>query len=235
VPFTGNKLLNATLLTPALAPSVGSFSYGSNAALANPSAITATNAPLTYQDLQREIQLAGRTFGGVTRFSRLTGKPYRYVIYLAYSAYFGLYNQAKAAGANMTLGDITYAQLNGGKNLDDLTGGIMLPDLMAMIIPVDEQIMPRATHAGVENLNSRCCLIVGKGALDMGFGAAYTKEAPSANVIVDDVTFKADGKIRVFIKCLMAGRKVQLNGSGINAANKYDFAVRTIYHSTTAQ
>lgn len=95
-----------------------------------------------------------------------------------------------------------------------------------------DDLMPRAVHSGTENTDSRCCLILGKGALDFALGFAYpNSNTPSAYISVDRNKDPHNDWDYVNLRVIMAGKKVQLNGFGANRANVYDYSTFVIYHS----
>lgn len=232
--FTGDKLTYTSLLTDTVAPSTGYFAYGSSASLANPSQITATNAIVTMQDLQKALTVMTRTYGGINRFSLINKGDFSTVTWICMTQYFQLLNQARSVGADSTLSQFRYSLLEGGKTFDGLKNATYVPELDTLLVPVADHLMPRAVHSGTENANSRCVVITGAGALDIATGAAYEKGIPSFKVAVDDKTLPADQQVYVWVRGIFAGKKVQLNGFGDNAANTYDHATYVIYGSVAS-
>lgn len=234
-PFTGASINRVKLLNDAVAPSAGYFAYGSAAALANPSLVTATNAPLTIQDLHSAHVNVTRTYANQNRFSFLKGKPVKTVTFVSETGFFQLINQAPATNALMSLGQIYYSLTEGGKSFDEKMGGIVVPHCDTLLVKVPDQLMPRAVHSGTENALSRCAIICGAEALDFAVGAAYPNlPAPSFRVEVDSTTFKIDEKDFIAVKSIMGGKKVQLAGSGSQSGSKFDHATYVIYHSAAS-
>jgi len=231
---TTAELLNLRLQTTTKAPTSQYFAYGSAAALANPAAITATNAPLTMQDLQLAKVAITRNYAGVNRWGRLKSNEAMAICFVSETGGFQLINQARAASADSTLSQTRYSLIEGGKKWEGLNS-FYSADVNMIIVTVPDDIMSRAVHNGTENALSRCAVIVGGGALDFAIGSAFPGvDGPSYKLQVDDTTAPLDDKIFIGLRSILAGEKVQLNGFGANAGNLYDHATYVIAHSAAS-
>ncbi len=234
--FTGDEANRARLLTAGLAPTTNRFTYGSNQAHANPSAINGTNTPLVMQDIMRAHRIIRRSYAGINTFERLGirsgGKTIDTITLVSETGMYQLLDQTRATGADQTLSQLGYSTIEGGKNIDTIMDGFYIPSCKTLLIAMPDDLMPRAVHSGTENTDSRCCLILGKGALDFALGFAFPNATtPSAYISIDRNKDPHNDWDYVNLRVIMAGEKVQLNGFGANRANVYDYATFVIYHS----
>lgn len=236
VAYTGSTLLRSRLLTATVAPTSQYFGYGSlNAAgHTNPSTIDPTNTRLTFQDLQKAANVIENVYAGISMWQRLATSEACAVLWVSKTGFTQLVNQSQASGSATTIQAMRDAAIAGGKSLDTFGGLTItyLPIVDILMVVVPDALMPRAQNGGTENTNSRLAIITGKGALDFAIGNAYGGgELPSFKLDVDDTTNKLDDKITIGLRGIFAGKKVQLNGSGVNAGNLYDAATYVIAHS----
>lgn len=234
--FVGDEANRARLLTDGLAPTTNRFIYASNQTHANPAAINGTNTPLTIQDIMKAHRIISRSYAGINTFERLNiqsgGKTINTVTLVSETGMYQLLDQSRATGADQSLSQLAYSTVEGGKSIDNIMDGIYIPSCKTLLVSMPDDLMPRAVHSGAENTDSRCCIIVGKGALDFALGFAYPDAtSPSAYISVDRNKDPHNDWDYVNLRVIMAGRKVQLRGFGANRANLYDYSTFVIYHS----
>lgn len=232
--FSGTVLNQVSGMVAGIAPSTIYTHYGSNASLANPSAITATNALLTYQDLQLAVQNTDRSYAGVPIWNQMDG-DIRALLFVSRTGEMQLLNQARSAGADSTLSEFRYRIIEGGRGKWNGLDGFVLPELGLKVITLRDDMLPRAVHSGTENALSRTAIMVGKGAFDLAFGNAYPgTDKPSVNIKIDDKTFGNDDWDYITAQAIFAIKKAQLPGFGANLANTYDAATYVIQHSAAS-
>jgi hypothetical protein len=233
--FTGDSLLRGTGMTAGIAPSTNYVAYGSGASLANPAAITATNAPLVMQDLERAFIFARRAFSNVTQFKTIEKMGCNLLAMISDTGMQQLRNQARAVGADFTLSQMRYSLLEGGKSVNGFEDVTVISDIGLHIVTVPDDLMSRAVNSGTENALSRCALLLGANAIDFAIGAAIPgSDLPAFDISIDDKTNSLDKWITGAAKAIWAAQKVQLRGSGANSGTNYDLSTYVIRHSAAS-
>lgn len=233
---TSGTYLNSRLLTATVAPTSQYYAFGSlNAAShSDASTISATNTLLTFQDLMKAQAVVTSPISGVNLWQRLPSAEAMAVLWVSTTGFHQMLNQSQGTDEAITVQAMRDAAISGGKSLDTLGGLTVtyLPIVDMLMVVVPDAMMSRAQASGTENANSRLAIITGSGALDFAIGNAYGKgDTPMFKIKEDNVTNQLDDKITIGLRGIFAGKKVQLNGFGANAANLYDAATYVIAHS----
>ena len=243
--FNGAKLRHVTGLN-GVESSTSQFSAIGNlgaGGVTPPNNITSANI-LTIQDFMAAEVAIGQTYSGITTWNQIMNNgECNAVALVSRSGWNQMLNQAPAVAANATVSQEVYSQLQGGNDLARATGktvygfaeyrSIFTPTINYVVVPDD--CVPRAVHSSAAVSGSRSALILGAGAVDMAVGRMIDGAPHASFKIATDTTTKSLNDFDYYGLWLLFGiKRTQLNGFGLNAGNKYDYATYKIDHYTAS-
>lgn len=220
----------------------GNLNLGSPA---NPSAVTSANR-VTLADFMAKEQKLDRYYKGRTRFQMCDiGKcGYAFLHIIPHSFWLDMMLYAPTATSYTNIAYETYQKLAASGATKDKDAGmvdgafklydsVFTPKSRYLVVPDD--MLPRAVHSGAEVANTRVGLTLGKGAVDFKTGNAVSgdNETTLFNIDIDTVTNKLNGLDIYQIEAISGAKRARVNGSGVNAATKYELAASTLIGYTS--
>lgn len=191
---------------------------------------------LKFSDFQTARQTILNHVSGVPLWNVLDQTDYQAIAFVSSTGMNQLKSDAVTQGQGVQLMQYNYAKLAGGQAIsmtDFVLDGIRF-------IEVADALMPRGVHSSTSAAvaNTRRAILVGKGALDLAFGAGYVAPTgdtwPGFKVSTDAMYKPLNGEVYVAADALFGCKKVQLYGQGANAATQYDAATYVITHYTAS-
>lgn len=227
--FSSTDLTKVTGFNSVAAPSSIYKAYGSAAALSNDQSVSSSH-PLTYKDLEEAYLNLNKVQAGVPIWDFIKGKSCRVLGIVSSTAMIQLQRDATASG--FLIKEIVLNTIAGGKPLPDMKM-YDVPMLSMKLIEVPDHEMPRGVHSSTfaEVANTRRAVFLGKGALDVAFGAGYQPAGANPlagfNILMDDKYKSNNQEVYVTAKCLWGAKKRQIRGTN---GTSYDAASYVITH-----
>ena len=233
---TTAELLIATGHNTALAPSARYKAIGSDGTggITTDQGVVAANA-LTLEDFMISREVINSTAVGIPVWDRLTksvqGVKVDAIALVSTTGMNQLKNDATASA--LTFGQFIYNAIAGGGK-PPLPSGTYIYEGIAFI-EIPDNLMPRGVHSSTAAAvaNTRRAVLCGANALDMALGKGQTMNGNTLGgfeIIMDDTHDKLNKIGYTSVNMNSGCKKVQLFGTGANAATAYDNATYVITH-----
>jgi len=219
------------------AASVPTYHYAGSAAgtaITTDASVNSGN-PLSLKDFEFAVEVITSQQASAPTWQVLGNGNFAGIAIISQTGMNQLINENVTLGQGLQVAQIIYSNLNGGKT-PGIMAEFMIPGIPLKFVVVPDSWLPRGVNlsTGAEVANTRRCVIVGKNALDVSFGAGYApaggKAIPGASIEFD-TNFKPLNKMGyATAKMLWGCKKVQQTGVGAGNSTAYDLSTFVICH-----
>lgn len=233
--FTGSNLTTVTGNNAATAPTYW-YEANSGGVITTDSGVNSGNT-LTIRDFQIAQRIITSQNSTNPTWQLIKGKPYIAVAFMAMEGFDQLCNDAVTLGQGFQLSQVYNANLAGGKIMD--LREFIIPSTQIKAVVVPNSWMPRGvTTSGLaQTANTRRCVIVGRNALDLSFGAGFQpvgeKMIPGTSVQFDTEYKRLNNEGYGIGSLLWGVKKSRSTGPGNGNSTEYDMAAYVITHYST--